>query len=270
MTDTPPFTNIIETVRVPGGSFYLGRCAQQDPNGGEPRTVESFHIGRFPVTQGQWYQVMGTWPSYFDGTNYHTGTTPVEPVYNRNNLPVEHVNWYEALVFANTLSMLDGFLPVYMISGSTDPYYWGDVPTTNNTTWNNVQELPLADGWRLPTYVEWEFAAKGGSGSSGTYFIFSGSNTVGDVAWYRHNWDAGDMSLRRTHPVTTLAPNALGLHHMSGNVWEWVYDWFTPNSVRVVRGGSWYSIEGYARSAFQGNHAPYARTNNRGFRLVRP
>ena len=265
---------LIETVAVQGGSFVFGRCAQNNPTGGTLVTVRNFHIGKYPVTQGQWFAVMGNWPSFFTGTNASSGgnSIPATPMFNPDNLPVERVSWYDVLVFANKLSERDGLQPVYRINGSTNPSAWGDVPPTNTAAWNDVETVEGANGWRLPTEHEREFAAKGGTQSSGytgtnsdTYFIWSGSNTVAAVAW--HSGNSGS----RTHPVGSLQANELGLYDMSGNVWEWTWDWWTPTSAyRVFRGGSWNDSATNTRSALRSSGLPAAPLNIVGFRLVRP
>ena len=125
-----------------------------------------------------------------------------------------------------------------------------------SVSWNDCQAFITklneltGKNFRLPTEAEWEFAARGGNASEG--YTYSGSNTLGDVAWYFSN------SSRKTHEVATKAPNELGLYDMSGNVWEWCQDWYgsyssdvqtdptgpTSGSARVVRGGGW-SIDDY-------------------------
>jgi formylglycine-generating enzyme required for sulfatase activity len=126
----------------------------------------------------------------------------------------------------------------------------------------------------MPTEAEWEYAAKGGQKSRGCEY--SGSNTLGDVAWYDEN------SRKTTHSVQTKQANELGLYDMSGNVWEWCSDWYgsyssssqtnptgaVSGSDRVNRGGSWDSIAGNCRSSIRGSGSPSYRLSSRGFRFA--
>ncbi|MCL2600666.1 MAG: formylglycine-generating enzyme family protein [Treponema sp.] len=226
-------------------------------------------MSRFQVTQGEWYDVMRTQPNFFDGNNVMNINTwqsmPTTPEFNWRNLPVERVSWYGAIVFSNTLSIREGLTPAYEMpdawpnpaSWSTDPAAWGPVPTARDDRWDQVRMVPGSTGYRLPTEAQWEFAARGGHGTPGN-FMFSGSDTAGDVAWYRGNSPVTGYLVGRTHPVGTRAPNGLGLYDMSGNVWEWVWDGIGPRpsvpetdpvgassgTNRGARGASWSSLGG--------------------------
>lgn len=149
-------------------------------------------------------------------------------------------------------------------------------------SWNDCQtfitKLNSLTGatFRLPTEAEWEFAARGGNKSQG--YTYSGSNTVGDVAWYTDN------SSSKTHVVKTKSPNELGIYDMSGNVWEWCQDWYdssyyssspktdptgpTSGSNRVYRGGGWSGNATHCRCSDRGDITPTNAGNFLGLRLV--
>ena len=149
-----------------------------------------------------------------------------------------------------------------------------------NVSWNDVQEFikklnqKTGKNYRLPTEAEWEYAAKGGNQSKGT--IYSGSNSISDVAWFTEN------SGRKTHTVGQKTSNELGIFDMSGNVWEWCSDWYgnypsgsqtnpqgpNPGTDRVYRGGSWYFNAVFCRASYRNYRYPFDWNNNLGFRLA--
>jgi len=152
-----------------------------------------------------------------------------------------------------------------------------------NVSWDDARELirklnaeSKEDyGFRLPTEVEWEYACRSG----GKDEKHSGGNSVDSVAWYNGNSEISP------HPVGAKSPNGLGIHDMSGNVWEWVEDIYSINAYgehqrnnpvngsagahRVYRGGSWYFDTKYARCGFRYHYPPGSRSLDLGFRLVR-
>lgn len=198
---------LIPMVFVEGNTYIqtgtTAERADEETNQTE-RRLSSFYIGKYEVTQAQWKQVMDTNPSEFEG----------------DKLPVDHVSWLEAVEFCNRLSEREGLAPAYRISP-------GRVSC-------NFQ----AEGYRLPTEAEWEFAARGGSKSQG--YAYSGGNDLDQVAWWLENSD------RKSHPVGQKQPNELGLHDMTGNVWEWCWEWYdASHSSHAIRGGSWYSFPSY-------------------------
>ena len=188
---------------------------------------------------------------------------------------MERVSWYDAIVFCNKLSNMDKKTPVYSVNGKTDPDTWGYTPCNGDSISGNITMNIKANGYRLPTEAEWEFAAWGGKKRKG--YKYSGSDNLGTVAWYYGN------SGGQTHDVTTKSPNELGLYDMSGNVWEWCWDWYgninigTPSvgassgDYRVLRGGSWYRDFGHCRVAYRFRDGPWygGSHNGYGFRLVR-
>jgi len=273
----PPVNIGYEMVFVPGGSFQMGNpntsiwpntsVGDSDERPVHTVTLSGFNMGKYEVTQAQYKTVMGALPPSMSGSPYGLG----------ENYPIYYVSWYDALVFCNKLSMIEDLSPAYRISGSTNPSDWGTVPTSSNSTWNAVTIVSGSSGYRLPTEAQWEYAAKGGSGSPGNY-TYSGGNTVDYVAWYSGN------SNNMTQEVGKKQANGLGIHDMSGNVWEWCWDWYGDYSSgaqtnptgpatgtrRVERGGSWSNPASYARSADRLYSYPDVRINDFGFRLVRP
>jgi len=254
----------IELIRVEGGSFQMGSNDRQDFGASPPHTVTltGFYIGKYPVTQDQYQAVMGSNPSNFKSTPA-SGEA-------QGRRPVENVTWYDAVEFCNKLSAKEGLQPVYTISGRTPTTGY---PITGGTVTPNTG----ANGYRLPTEAQWEYAARGGNGSPGNY-TYAGSNNIGNVAWYSEN------SNGMTHEVGKKAPNGLGIYDMSGNVWEWCWDWYgdysssaqtnpvgaVSGALRVMRGGSWFNPAENVRSAYRYYFDPLYRYVDFGFRLVRP
>ena len=266
-----------EMVRIPAGSIMGTMRITQN---------QDFWMSRHQVTQAQWQQVMAgnlngisAAPSYFraDGG----GAEQVAGLSTTANLPVESVSWFDALVFANRLSQFRNLTPVYSIPAAADgvmtndPDLWGDVPITDSGAdlfrWMRVQVNEAADGYRLPTSVQWEYAALAGTTTdfnNGVNWVIAATTEplVDGIGWFSFNSDTG--SGRRTHPVGTKIPNAWGLYDMHGNVWEWCWDASFGN--RVIRGGSWLIGALSARSSILVNVNPWGRWNFNGFRLVRP
>lgn len=251
---------------VPGGSFSMGYIAndawKDDDAKPHPVTVSTFMIGTCEVTQELWNQVMALNPSLTRGAKN----------------PVEGVSWYQAVIFCNGLSILEGLTPCYSIKGETNPEKWKEAPTKSNGTWNKVACDFSASGYRLPTEAEWEYAAKGGPAGKG--YVYSGGDKLADVAWC----DASKAGSQK--PVGTKTPNELGLYDMSGNVWEWCWDWYGPYSgnpetdpvgptsgkSRIFRGGNWAGAEKYQRSSDRAKADPSITgifTQGMGLRLVR-
>lgn len=244
-------TTDMRMVLIPGGTFDMGCTDEMDIDGHcnwyefPVHTVtisNDYLVGITEVTQGQWEAVMGSNPS----TAIDCG----------GDCPVETVSWNEAVEFANTLSTLDGLEPVYTIGAAVN--------------WDRT-----ANGYRLLTEAEWEFAARADDGTT-----YAGSDAVSEVAWT--NDTAGS-----TQPVAGLMPNGHGLYDMSGNVFELCWDWhstdyysesptFDPTGPdgplvdRVARGGAYaYGVEHARISDRNRRDTPISRWNFTGLRLAR-
>lgn len=229
------------------------------------------------VTQGEYE----TYCSYSSSSR---GLSPRVSWGLGSNYPVYHVNWYEAIVYCNKRSLGEHLTPCYSIGGKTNPSTWGAVPTSSNENWVVICNFS-ANGYRLPTEAEWEYLARGGNTSNSGQTTYSESNTVGNVAWYEENARAlgeGNPGYG-SHAVKTKVANNRGLYDMSGNVWEWCWDYhgiITPSTSstgsvsgydRVIRGGSWVNISSCCSVAHRSPAHPYSYEINGpiGFRVVR-
>ncbi len=255
-----------EMVTVPGGTFTMG-CASEARDGdceddekpAHEVTVDAFYMSVHEVTVGQFmafiedsgyrtdtdkegWSYIWTGSSYEkkDGVNWKCDVSgDIRPQVEYRH-PVIHVSWNDAVAYAEWLSQKTG------------------------------------QNYRLPTEAEWEYAARGGERGAKDNHLYSGSNTIDEVAWYDGN------SGGQTHPVGQKKANQLGLYDMSGNVWEWCADWYGEypaaaqrnptgpgrGSDRVLRGGGWISSPQYCRAANRDNGNPDARSGYVGFRVV--
>ncbi|MBR4246046.1 MAG: SUMF1/EgtB/PvdO family nonheme iron enzyme [Treponema sp.] len=199
--------------------------------------IKDFYIGRFPVTQDLYEEIMGENPSYFKGTRH----------------PVDSVSWNDAIYFCNKMSEKLGLLPVYSVNGQTAPEYWGYTPHESLRVFESIKQNFLANGFRLPTASEWEFAAKGGQN-----YEYARSDILDEVGWYNAN--SGDKS----HPVAEKKPNDYGLYDMLGNVWEFVHDDYDSCS---ARGGCYGSSSLDCKIARK--TSSFKQRSSVGFRIVR-
>ena len=228
---------------VNGGTFLMGSPASDNDraNNEMPQhkvAVNSFLMAKHPVTQAEYQEVTGKSPSYHKGAN----------------LPVEQVSWFDAVEYCNQLSVKEGLKPAYTINGT-------------NVSWDRA-----ANGYRLPTEAEWEYACR-----AGTQTPFYSGTAIGDAGWHAGN------SKSQTQPVGQKQPNDFGIYDMHGNVLEWCWDWFgdysssdqtNPDgpalgSQRVYRGGCWRFDAHQNRSAFRFGNKPDIRIFILGFRVAR-
>ena len=231
-------------VKVQGGTYTMGATPERDSDVYDHEkpahrvTLSSYYIGETEVTQTLWMAVMGSNPSKLPSVGTSVALE-MSSLYRAVDIyPVENVSWNDCQTFIEKLNQLTG------------------------------------RKFRLPTEAEWEFAARGGNKSKG--YKYSGSNTIGDVAWY---WD---NSGETTHPIKDKAPNELGIYDMSGNVMEWCQDWYgdysssaqtnpkgpTSGYGRVHRGGGWGSYARGCRTADRSLNTPATAFSSLGFRLA--
>ena len=262
-------------VLVEGGTFRMGSTdGDSDEKPVHSVTVDSFYMKATEVTHQEFLAFLNSAGvsrtgqlngneiidmddedvaiDYSGGRFNFTGSSYAASL----NTPVIEQTWYGAVEYCNWLSKKEGRTPVYRINGNSVTANWS------------------TDGYRLPTEAEWEYAARGGKKSRG--YKYSGSNSAGSVGWYNNNSEG------QTHPVGQKQANELGLYDMSGNVWEWCWDWYgdyssgsqrdprgpSSGSGRVRRGGSWYGDGGRLRSAYRSYNSPGNSDNNLGFRLA--
>jgi formylglycine-generating enzyme required for sulfatase activity len=213
------------------------------------QTVATFQIGRYEVTWGEWKEVRD-W-AVMNGYSDLAGVGGTYPAGAADNFPVCYVNWFDIAKWSNAKSEKDGLTPVYQVSGATYKT-WQSTPTVNS----------MANGYRLPTAVEFEWTARGGVSSQG--YTYSGSNNVSAVAWYNGNSSDGAKA------VGTKAANELGIYDMSGNMWEWLEDVAYQTSLRRIRGGVWNgNADICAVAVLDRAIGPDGRQNSVGFRLAR-
>lgn len=251
-------------VLINGGSFEMGSGEDEPWRSADETqhtvTVSDFYMSAYELTQGEYFELMGDNPSTFSG----------------DSLPVENITWYDAAAFCNAKSEREVLTPAYAIEGA-------------NVTWDKS-----ADGYRLPTEAEWEYACRAGTT---TPFNTETSISPDECNYYGHyplgieenyfsqgNLETQPGEYRQTTvDVGSFAPNKWGLYDMHGNVSEWVWDYYgeypsEPHSdptgsesgvLRVTRGGGWNDFAKNLRSAYRATTPADSATYNLGMRLVR-
>ncbi len=250
-------------IRIEGGSFKMGSASgSSDEKPLHEVLLGTFHLAATELSQADWNEIMAYNPSSIKD----------------DARPVDNVSWYEAILYCNKRSIKEFLTPVYNINGSPDPERWGDVPVSSNSNWVFVRCNTNANGYRLPTEAEWEYAARGGTQQLS--FKYSGSDDLEAVAWTATN------SEKQICKTGTKLANSLGIFDLSGNVMEWCWDWYDENYYdssssenpqgaltgfsRVVRGGGVVnSLSSNFRVAYRHYLKPETRKKGLGFRLVR-
>jgi len=273
---------------VPAGSF------QRDATATNINHQSAFRMSQHEITRAQFLAIMGADPSI---RTYSSSTSD----------PVQSVNWYHAIAFCNKLSIAEGLQPAYSVKIGGTEIDWANlkfagIPADSNADWDAAVCIWTANGYRLPTEMQWMWAAMGatadrsngytGTGVNTTGYTkafagSTGSNAIGDYAVYGYDdgsTDSGQTATQRSNPVGSKKANELGLYDMSGNVWEWCWDWHASyptgeqtnyqNSTlaksRVIRGGDWNKHALNCQLALRPRYEPFYQVFLIGFRVVRP
>ena len=313
---------IMESAVTTTGSDFVDSSAASDYQGvfinGRNVTLSPFIMGKYEVTQELYQAVMTDQKVTVDGTEYTLAAEPsdcsdgstkyvIAEGETQKYRPVERVTWYDAVYFCNVLSEKLNLTKAYTIEVTR--------VNSNHITGATVTTVANANGYRLPTEAEWEFAVRGGDPTAEAWnYLFSGAATgkvstaddaeeaiysstkntgLDSVGWYLYNIANGTTSVATispgtagygTHEVGKKAANLLGLYDMSGNLWEWCYDWYSNSletgdvtdptgassgSDRVSRGGSWNHGAILATVCYRYYNTPDGRYYDLGFRVCR-
>lgn len=245
-------------VFVEGGPFVNNKSGHI----GKDVNVDGFYISKYEVTQKEWIEIMGNNPSRFKA----------------EDLPVDSVCWYDCIDYCNKRSIAEGLKTYYNVDKVNKDTYNESVFDT--IKWK-VTINEGANGYRLPTKMEWDYAAGGGQRSKS--YIYSGSDDIDKVAWYWQNsgekplsglwqWSSIERNHNRTHPVGNKNCNELGLYDMSGNVSEWCWDLHEVTGDddipgRIWKGGGWIGADFCCKPSFEYHLPANGKGPDLGFRV---
>jgi len=284
---------------VPAGSF------QRDAHSTNISVISAaFRMSRHEITRQQFFDIMGGDPSDPNSSSDSTVTSSSTNITD----PVQRVNWYQVIAFCNKLSIAEGMTPVYSVTEDGSEVDWANLTVAeipygviNDADWDAAVCDWSADGYRLPTEMERMWAAMGAdqdardaamqaginvSGYDKDFAGYDGSNSIDDFVWHGGNSDPDGDQESTTQPVGTKNENELGLHDLSGSVYEWCWDRHVSDYPdgeltdyrgggaasgvdRVFAGGSWRNEAQYCIVSGRGGPSPGSMDNNYGFRVVR-
>lgn len=292
-SETQDIHQKMEFHRVEKGDFLMG----EGSNKAKVTLTHAFEAMSTAVTQKMWTDKMGDNPSKFqDGEHTILVSKNGKSIKMQPDNPVENITWWSAVVFANQVSTAMNFTPAYDLSQITDWEGSAESGTLKprdegrakallkiNSPNDNIYE---AQGYRLPTEAEQEYLLTDRGRSPGKYFSGVTESNLQDHAWYNENSKTQAYPNGTTHPVGQFLPQNIDgkdFDGLLGNVWEWGHDQWDGNAalkggidpvskagpIRVVRGGSWFSLAVGLRSAYRSIGDPGVRSGNVGLRLVR-